>query len=65
MQPGLDLLALGRQGALVDVRTTGPAPRTIDTVAVTKGRDNAWVGAVDGLRINSKIYNFEPYGVAE
>jgi hypothetical protein len=36
---------------------------TIYTVAVAKGRDNAWVGAVDGLRINTEIYDFEPNGV--
>jgi hypothetical protein len=41
----------------------GSGPATIDSIAVAKGRDNEWVGAVDGLRINSKVYNFEPYGV--
>lgn len=35
----------------------------IYTAAVTKGRDHAWVGAVDGLRINSFIYDFEARGV--
>jgi hypothetical protein len=40
----------------------GP-PATIYTIAVAKGRDNAWVGAVDNLRINDTIYNFEPTGV--
>ena len=38
-------------------------PATIYTVAVAKGRDNAWVGAVDNLRINDTIYNFEVTGV--
>jgi hypothetical protein len=38
---------------------------TIYTAAVAKGRDDAWVGAVDGLRINNTIYNFEPNGVRE
>ena len=33
-------------------------PASIYTVAVAKGRDNTWDGAVDDLRINSKIYNF-------
>jgi hypothetical protein len=36
---------------------------TIDTVAVSKGRDDEWVGAVDGLRINNNVYDFEPTGV--
>ncbi|WP_234322127.1 hypothetical protein [Streptomyces sp. NRRL B-24720] len=36
---------------------------TILTAAVSKGRDNAWVGAIDGLRINQNIYDFEADGV--
>jgi hypothetical protein len=36
---------------------------SIYTVAISKGRDYTWAGAVDNLRINTKIYNFEPYGV--
>lgn len=40
-------------------------PASIYTVAVAKGRDHTWAGAVDNLRVNSKIYNFEPYGVRE
>jgi hypothetical protein len=45
----------------------GPPDPTIYTVAVGKGRDNRWVGAIDGFRINSKIYDFEdePHGVHE
>ena len=30
------------------------------SVAVGKGRDNNWVGAVDGLRLNKTIIDFEP-----
>lgn len=33
------------------------------TVAVGKGRDNLWVGAVDGFRINSRVFDFEANGV--
>ncbi|MFE4686139.1 hypothetical protein ACFRNJ_36010 [Streptomyces sp. NPDC056721] len=40
----------------------GPRP-TIYSVAVGKGRDNLWAGAVDGLRINKTIYDFEKDGV--
>ncbi len=36
---------------------------TIFSVAVTKGRDYAWQGAVDGLRVNGFFYDFEPFGV--
>ncbi|MGW3692174.1 hypothetical protein [Streptomyces sp. NPDC005125] len=35
----------------------------IYSAAVGKGRDKAWVGAVDGLRINRTIYDFEADGV--
>jgi hypothetical protein len=30
---------------------------------VTKGRDFAWQGAIDGLRINNEIFDFEETGV--
>ena len=30
---------------------------------MTKGRDFAWNGAVDGLRINDIVYDFEAGGV--
>lgn len=41
----------------------GGAPATILTAAVTKGRDFAWQGAIDGLRINDTVYDFEEDGV--
>jgi hypothetical protein len=40
----------------------GQAP-VIGSVAVGKGRDFAWSGAVDGLRVNNQIFDFEPLGV--
>jgi hypothetical protein len=40
-------------------------PPIFYTVAVGKGRDNIWVGAVDGLRLNDKVYDFEFTGVRE
>lgn len=36
---------------------------TILTVAIDKGRDDAWQGAVDGLRINNQVFDFEQTGV--
>lgn len=33
------------------------------SVAISKGRDHAFSGAVDGLEINDKVYDFEPFGV--
>ncbi|MFH8282537.1 hypothetical protein [Streptomyces antibioticus] len=36
---------------------------TIYTAAVGKGRDHMWIGAVDGLRINDNVYDFEANGV--
>jgi hypothetical protein len=41
----------------------GPADASIYTVAVSLGRDKSWVGAVDGLRINNQVFDFEPFGV--
>jgi hypothetical protein len=51
----------GVQTALAD----GGEAATIFTVSVTKGRDFKWVGAVDGLRVNNAVYDFEPTGVRE
>jgi hypothetical protein len=41
----------------------GGAVPAIYSAAVGKGRDHMWMGAVDGLRINQYIYDFEPGGV--
>ena len=38
-------------------------PATIFTAQISKGRDFAFSGAVDALRINDKVYDFEPFGV--
>ena len=40
----------------------GDAP-TLLSVAITKGTDYEWHGAVDGLRINDTVYDFEEHGV--
>lgn len=45
-----------------NLRDGGQAP-TIYTAAVGKGRDHMWIGAVDGLRINRYVYDFEADGV--
>ncbi|MFF3943167.1 hypothetical protein [Streptomyces phaeofaciens] len=41
----------------------GGAGATVYTAAVGKGRDYMWIGAVDGLRINQNVYDFETGGV--
>jgi hypothetical protein len=38
---------------------------TIFTVQINKGRDWAFTGAVDALRINDSVFDFEPTGVSE
>jgi hypothetical protein len=43
----------------------GPPAPIIYTLAVGKGRDNNWVGAVDGLRVNASVFDFEFFGVLE
>jgi hypothetical protein len=36
---------------------------TLFSVQITKGRDNGWQGAVDALRINGQVFDFEASGV--
>jgi len=36
---------------------------TIGTASISKGRDFEWQGAVDGLRINNEVFDFELFGV--
>ena len=48
---------------LQDYLDDGGDPATILTVAITKGRDFFWSGAVDGLRINGTVFDFEERGV--
>lgn len=43
----------------------GGEEATVLTAAVGKGRDHMWIGAVDGLRINNRVYDFEEDGVRE
>jgi hypothetical protein len=38
-------------------------PATILSVMVGKGRDHAWSGAIDGLRVNDTVFDFERDGV--
>ncbi|MFJ9706388.1 hypothetical protein [Streptomyces sp. NPDC101234] len=38
----------------------GGAQPVIYSAGVSKGRDYMWIGAVDGLRINNTVYDFEP-----
>jgi hypothetical protein len=43
----------------------GPDAEITLSVAIAKGRDGTFVGAVDGLRVNDTVYDFEPLGVRE
>ena len=43
----------------------GGDPALIGTFFVGKGRDLAFSGSVDGLRLNDTVYDFEPLGVFE
>jgi hypothetical protein len=43
--------------------SAGGSGATILSVAIAKGRDSQFQGAVDGLRLNDKVYDFESNGV--
>jgi hypothetical protein len=49
--------------ALTADDVTDGEPALIGTVAISKGRDFAFSGAVDALQINDTVYDFEPNGV--
>jgi hypothetical protein len=57
-----ELLTCDFTQAMTALNDGAPTPITY-TVQVGKGRDNMWVGAVDGLRLNRTIYDFEESGV--
>jgi hypothetical protein len=54
---------LAQAKAALAAHNNGAGPATIRTLSVAKGRDDAFQGAVDGLRINDRIYDFESDGV--
>lgn len=47
---------------LSEVRSALPGA-TLLTVTISKGRDRAFSGAVDGLRVDDQLFDFEPLGV--
>src|SRR4051794_12419126 len=47
---------------LADAKKNIPDAKIL-TVAISKGRDNPFSGAVDALVINTATYDFEPFGV--
>jgi hypothetical protein len=50
---------------LLDALDDGGPPATIGTVGISVGAFAAFSGAVDALRINDTVYDFEPNGVFE
>lgn len=53
---------LAHSCTLEQVRTALPEA-TLLTVTVSKGRDRAFSGAVDALRVDGQVFDFEPLGV--
>ncbi len=52
------------KAALV-TQNDGSGTASIGSVAVAKGKDYQYQGAVDALRINGSVFDFEPLGVTE
>jgi hypothetical protein len=50
--------------AMMEYLEDGGSAATILSVGITKGRDYEFHGAVDGLRINDDVYDFEEHGVS-
>ncbi|WP_046468173.1 hypothetical protein [Allosalinactinospora lopnorensis] len=49
--------------SFADLKTRLPDAEITYSLGITKGRDNPFVGAVDGLRVNNRAYDFERVGV--
>jgi hypothetical protein len=49
----------------MDLLDDGGPAATIISAGVSKGRDYEFHGAVDGLRINGTVFDFEETGVVE
>lgn len=50
-------------GEIMQILNDGGEDAVIGSVQVTKGTDYMFSGSVDGLVINDKLYDFEPFGV--
>ncbi|MER7129440.1 hypothetical protein [Streptosporangium saharense] len=68
--------ASGATGSLINCSATSPCsfdeikarmPEAVITYSLgfSKGSDNAFIGAVDGLQVNNTVYDFEPLGVCK
>jgi hypothetical protein len=53
------------QAYLANNNNSAQGSAKIGAVSITKGRDWAFSGAVDNLRINNAVFDFEPFGVVE
>ena len=49
--------------AYLTANNNGTPAKITYSVGVTKGRDFSWQGAIDGLRINDTVFDFEETGV--
>ena len=49
--------------AYLTANNSGTPAKITYSVGVTKGRDFSWQGAIDGLRINDTVFDFEETGV--
>jgi hypothetical protein len=49
-----------RFGTLAEIKVAAPNAVVTDSLAIGKGRDHEWQGAVDGVVINDQTIDFEP-----
>jgi hypothetical protein len=49
--------------SFAELKTKLPNAEVTYSLGITKGRDTAFIGAVDGLQVNQFAYDFERYGV--
>ena len=49
---------------LDEIKTAAPDAYVTYSLGIAKGRDSAWHGAVDAVRVNDRVFDFEETGVS-
>lgn len=63
LDPNSNRCTLAAPCTFDDLKALAPNAVVTYSLGFSKGRDNAFIGALDGLQVNQDVYDFEPLGV--